>query len=155
MEIEIPKNRITQSEGGAEMTTDYKSELAKLEAYVPSEQGSFWSPKDGQYKVKGLSEIDEAKPFKDKPNEPRKGLKILVNDEHKLWTFAVGKSTASTYGQLIRLAAARGQLTGTEFTVVVNHDCDVIIFVDKRAKPPIFLFFWWSFGKSPNLNELQ
>ena len=103
------------------MTTDYNAELTRLEAYVPSEQSDFWKPKPGQYKVKALSEIEDSKPFKDKPDQPRRAIKILVDDKHQAWTFALGKSTASTYGQLIKLANAKGgRLSGTEFIVVVT-----------------------------------
>ena len=103
------------------MTTDYNAELTRLEAYVPSEQGEFWKPKAGQYRVKALSEIEETKPFKDKPDQPRRSIKILVDEKQYLWTFALGKSTSSTYGQLVKLANAKGgKLLNVEFIVVVN-----------------------------------
>jgi len=66
------------------MTTDYNSELARLEAYVPSEQGDFWKPKPGQFKVKALSEIEDSKPFKDKPEVPRRMIKIMVEDKQNI-----------------------------------------------------------------------
>ena len=103
------------------MTTDYNAELARLEAYVPSEQADFWKPKPGQYKVKALSEIEESQPFKDKPNEPRRKLRVLVEDKQYTWTFALGKSIMSTYGQLVKLAKSKGGMLLTqEFIVVVT-----------------------------------
>ena len=103
------------------MTIDYNKEAERLEAYVPSEQSDFWKPKPGQYKVKALSEIEESKPFKDKPEQPRAKIKLLVDDKHVEWTFSVGKSNASTYGQLVKLAKVKGgKLTGAEFIVVVT-----------------------------------
>ena len=103
------------------MTIDYNKELDRLEAYVPSEQSDFWKPKPGQYKVRTVSEIEESSPFKDKPDQPRAMVKLVTEDKHYTWTFSVGKSSASTYGQLVRLANAKGgKLNGVEFIVVVT-----------------------------------
>jgi hypothetical protein len=104
---------------------DYQKELKRL-----SEGGSYWKPKVGQFKVKALSELEEADHFvrkgKDgKPDEssPQAKIKILVAGEEKVWTFGLGLTPASTYGQLVKLATEHAnQLNGVEFSVVVKSD---------------------------------
>lgn len=104
---------------------DYQKELKRLQ-----EGGNFWKPKVGQFKVKALSELEEAEPFKRKGKEgnpdtlnPQAKIKILVGGEEKLWTFGIGMTPASTYGQLVGLAINHAnQLTGVEFSVVVKSD---------------------------------
>jgi hypothetical protein len=104
---------------------DYQKELKRLE-----EGGSFWKAKVGQFKVKALSELEETEPFKrkgkdGKPDEmtPQAKIKILVGGEEKIWTFGIGLTPASTYGQLVKLATTHGnKLTGAEFSVVVKSD---------------------------------
>lgn len=103
---------------------DYQKELKKLQ-----EGSDYWKPKAGQFKVKALTELEEAEPFvKKKEGEkdevhPQAKIKILVNGEEKLWTFGIGKTPASTYGQLVELATKHAnQLNGVEFSVVVKND---------------------------------
>ena len=104
---------------------DYQKELKRL-----SEGGNYWKPKVGQFKVKALTELEEADPFvrkgKDgKPDESTQQfkVKVLVNGEEKIWTFGYGATPASTYGQLVKLATEHAnQLTGVEFSVVVKSD---------------------------------
>ena len=103
---------------------DYQEELKKLQ-----ESGNYWKPKVGQYKVKSLTELEEADPYvkkiKDQPDEihPQAKIGILVNGEEKVWTFGKGKTPASIYGQLIELATKHAnQLKGVEFSVVVKSD---------------------------------
>jgi hypothetical protein len=107
---------------------DYQNELKKLQ-----EGSSYWKPKVGQFKVKSLSELEEAEPFvktsKDKDGKDveestaQAKLKILVAGEEKLWTFGKGKTPASTYGQLVELATKHSNsLKGIEFSVVVKND---------------------------------
>ena len=45
---------------------DYKTEVERLDKFVPGENSQFWKPKAGQYRVKALTELEEAKPFVDK-----------------------------------------------------------------------------------------
>lgn len=102
------------------MSINYEEEQKKLEAFEPGDASFYWRPSPGQHKVKALSELEEAEPYKDKP---QRQLKITVDDEEKTWTFAVGVSPASTYGQLVKLATTRNNvLTDQEFTVVVVSD---------------------------------
>lgn len=105
---------------------DYQDELKRLQ-----EGGNYWKPEAGQFKVKALSELEETEPFirkhedKDKKDEvtPQAKIKILVNGEEKTWTFGIGKTPASTYGQLVELATKHNdKLVDIEFTVVVKYD---------------------------------
>ena len=105
---------------------DYQTEFKKLE-----EGGSFWKPKPNQYKVKTLTELEDADPYirkskvEGQPDEvnPQAKVKILVNGEEKTWTFGKGATLASTYGQLVQLATKHGnELTNVEFSVVVKSD---------------------------------
>jgi hypothetical protein len=100
---------------------DYKNEFKRLQEYVPSMDSEFWSPEPGQYKITALTEIEESEPFEDdKELKPRDKLGIEVNGKKLTWTFALGKSLASTYGQLVQLASLKGgSLKGQVFTVVV------------------------------------
>lgn len=100
---------------------NYQEELKRLE-----EGGSYWKPKVGQYKVKGLSELEDAEPFKSKDSTESRAqakVKILVNTETKIWTMGKGLTPASAYGQLCKLATEKGNtLMNVEFSVVVKND---------------------------------
>lgn len=103
---------------------DYQKEFKKLQ-----EGSNYWKPKVGQFKIKALSELEEADPYiqtrtdKTEERHEQAKIKILVAGEEKIWTFGIGKTPASTYGQLIELATKHAnQLTGVEFSVVVKSD---------------------------------
>jgi len=102
---------------------DYQQELKKLE-----EGGNYWSPKPGQFKVKSLTEIEDSDPYikkvEGKPDEehPQAKITIVVDGEEKTWTFGKGATPASTYGQLVELAAKKNTLKDIEFTVIVKSD---------------------------------
>lgn len=104
---------------------EYQDELKKLQ-----EGGNYWKPKVGQFRIKALTELEEADPFIKKREgqadevHPQAKIKILVNEEEeKTWTFGKGATTASTYGQLVELATKNNnQLTNVEFSVVVKSD---------------------------------
>ena len=103
---------------------DYQKELKRLQ-----EGGNYWKPKSGQFKVKALSELEETDPYiktkedGSKESNPQAKLKILVDAEEKTWTFGMGATLASTYGQLVNLASNKGnKITGVEFNVVVKFD---------------------------------
>lgn len=111
------------------MPINYTEELQRLEQFKPQEGGRYWRPKVGQHKITALGELQESTPFIEEGKEPREQvqLKILVHgsldETPKLWTMAKGKSPASTYGQILRLAAMHnGKLEDVEFMVVVNND---------------------------------
>jgi len=103
---------------------DYQKELKRLQ-----ESGNYWKPKVGQFKVKALTELEEAEPYIKKQEgsedeiSPQAKIKILLDDDEKIWTFGKGKTPASTYGQLIELATKHAnQIKDVEFTVVVKSD---------------------------------
>ena len=104
---------------------DYGNELKKLQ-----EGGSsYWKPKAGQFKIKALTELEESEPFirkhEGEPDEvsPQAKIKILIAGEEKIWTFGIGKTPASTYGQLVELATKHNNsLLNIEFSVVVKND---------------------------------
>jgi hypothetical protein len=103
---------------------DYQSELKRLQ-----EGGNYWKPKAGQFKIKALSELEDADPYVRKGSDgkeevnPQYKLKILVNGEEKTWTFGKGVTLASTHGQLVHLATSKGNtLKNVEFNVVVKSD---------------------------------
>ena len=103
---------------------DYQNELKKLQ-----ESGNYWKPKVGQFKVKALTELEDADPYVRKKEgeedevNPQAKIQILIGDEEKTWTFGVGKTPASTYGQLVELATKHvNQLKDVEFSVVVKSD---------------------------------
>lgn len=104
------------------MAINYQQEVKRLKEFVPSDGNEYWSPDAGQYKVKPIGELESAKPFEnDDEQKPRAKLRISVNGQELVWGMAVGKTEASTYGQLCNLAMLRGgKLKDTpEFTVVV------------------------------------
>lgn len=103
---------------------DYQNELKRLQ-----EGGNYWKPKVGQFKVKALTELENAEPFirrhegTEDEVSPQAKIKVLVDGEEKTWTFGLGKTPASTYGQIVELAVKHAnQLTNVEFSVVVKSD---------------------------------
>ena len=103
---------------------NYTEEVKRLDAFKPDEQSDFWKPTAGQYKVKALTELDEAEPYKEdgKPDKPQVKIDLLIEDKKVTWTMSIGKSPASSYGQLCKLAVTRGTLSNQEFTIVVTND---------------------------------
>jgi len=107
------------------MGINYNEEVKRLDAFKPDEQSDFWKPKAGQYKVKSLTELENAEPYKEegKPDKPQMKIDLLIEDKKLTWTMGIGKSPASSYGQLCKLAVLRnGVLANQEFTVVVTND---------------------------------
>lgn len=104
---------------------DYQKELKRIE-----EGGNYWKPKSGQFKVKALTELESTDPFVKKGKEGQSNevheqakIKLLIGSEEKVWTFGIGMTLASTYGQLVALASKNNnKLTGLEFTIVVKND---------------------------------
>ena len=102
---------------------NYQQELKKLQ-----EGSNYWKPKPGQFKVTSLTELEEADPYIKKISDTESEshaqakIKITINGEEKTWTFGKGATPASTYGQLIELAAKNNTLKDVEFTVIVKSD---------------------------------
>ena len=103
---------------------DYKAEYEKLKANEADNRSEFWKPKAGQYRVKALSELEDAKPYEEEGKEPqlRKQIHLTIDGKNVVWSMPYGVTPASTYGQLVNLGSVKGQLTNTEFTVVVTGD---------------------------------
>ena len=106
---------------------NYNEEVKRLDAFVPGEGSKFWKPKAGQYKVRALTELEEAKPFVDKNTKestPQAKIDLLVGDnkEKVSWTIGVTNSPASAYGQLCKLGMTKGKLNGVDFMIVVTFD---------------------------------
>ena len=103
---------------------EYQDELKKLQ-----EGSNYWKPKVGQFKVKSLTELEEADPYIKKlpdgntESHPQSKIKIFVGGEEKTWTFGKGSTMASTQAQLVNLAVEKGgKLIDVEFTVIVKSD---------------------------------
>ena len=103
---------------------DYKIELEKLKANESDTKSEYWKPKAGQYRVKALSELEDAKPYEEEGKEPqlRKQIHLAVEGKEVVWSMPFGITPASTYGQLVHLGALKSKLTDVEFTVVVTGD---------------------------------
>ena len=107
------------------MSINYKEEVERLDSFFPGESSQFWNPKAGQYKVRALTELEDAKPFEKEGEEPKPQAKIelLIGEDKFTWTMAKGVSPASAYGQLCKLAIFRGgSLKNQDFMVVVTND---------------------------------
>ena len=109
---------------------NYNEEVKRLDAFVPGEQSQFWKPKAGQYKVRALTELEEAPNFipkgehKPEDEKPQAKIDLLVGESKEKVTWTVGKavSPASAYGQLCKLGQEKGKLTGLDFMIVVTND---------------------------------
>lgn len=103
---------------------NYNEEVTRLDAFVPGEQSQFWKPKAGQYRVKALTELEEAPPFKKEgeADKPQVKIELLIGEEKFTWTMAKGISPASAYGQMCKLGAEKGKLKGLDFMIVVTND---------------------------------
>ena len=108
---------------------NYLEEVKKLEEYEP---GDFWTPEAGQYKVKALGELYDVDPWKEERKEgekiiieekPRVAIEIEIEGKEKIWTMGKGKTPASSYGQICKLATTKNNtLKDIEFQVVVTND---------------------------------
>jgi hypothetical protein len=108
---------------------NYTEEVKRLDAFVPGEKSLFWKPKGGQFRVKALTELEEANPFipkgEHKPEDetPQAKVDLLIGEERVTWTVGTAVSPASAYGQLCKLATLyNNKLTGVEFMIVVTND---------------------------------
>ena len=104
---------------------DYNKEVERLEAFKPEDNSEFWKPAAGQYRVKALTELLEADPYKEEGKDPKPQVKVdmLLDDKKVTWTMGIGKSLASAYGQLCQLAKSNdSKLTDLGFMIVVTND---------------------------------
>lgn len=100
---------------------DYQNELKRLQEQEASISSAFWKPEEGQHKVKSLGEIEDGEPYVEEGKEPqlRKWLHLQEGNKEYTWSMPFGKTPASIYGQLVRLATARKKLKDEEFVVIV------------------------------------
>ena len=108
---------------------NYNEEVKRLDSFVPGENSQFWKPKAGQYRVKALTELEDAEPFKPKgehkpeDEKPQVKIDLLIGEDKFTWTIGKAQSPASAYGQLCKLAIARGgNLKNQDFMIVVTND---------------------------------
>jgi hypothetical protein len=113
---------------------DYESTVKQLEE--AQNRPDFWNAKEGKFQVKLLSELKTYKyQEKDKQGnlvfatdgkpvmQVRAKLDIEVAKEKYVWSFGIGATKASLYGQLVDYAVKHGKkLTGQEITVVIKSD---------------------------------
>lgn len=101
---------------------NYEVEAKKLK----EAQGrpEFWNPKAGKYEVVILSEMEHYE-FTDKEDKLQKRAKVTVEADGKqlTWSFGIGQTEASLYGQLIAYAQKHNnKLAGNKITLVVKSD---------------------------------
>jgi hypothetical protein len=103
---------------------NYNEEVKRLDNFVPGESSQFWKPKAGQYKVRALTELVEAEPFKKEgeADKPQVKIELLIGEDKFTWTMAIGVSPASAYGQLCKLGQSKGKLKDVDFMIVVTND---------------------------------
>lgn len=113
---------------------DYESTAKRLEE--AQNRPDFWNPKEGKFEVTILSELSTYQyQEKDKNGnlvfatdgkpvmQVRARLDIQIADKQYVWSFGVGATKASTYGQLVDYALKHDKkLTGQKMTVVIKSD---------------------------------
>jgi len=103
---------------------DYEVEGKKLKEALGRPE--FWNPKAGKHEVVILSEMEHYEyPNKKEPAIMEKRAKVLVEAEGKqlTWSFGIGQTEASLYGQLIAFAQKNNnKLAGSKITLVVKSD---------------------------------
>jgi hypothetical protein len=112
---------------------DYESTAKKLEE--AQNRPDFWSPKEGKFVVVILSELSTYQyQEKDKQGnlvflnnvpvmQTRAKVDIECSGKQYVWSFGIGATRASTYGQLVELAMKNNKkLTGQQITVVIKSD---------------------------------
>ena len=125
----VPAGLVSQAMGRIIMV-DYKKELDRVDSYKPEDSSLYWKAEPGQYLVKAMSELEDTDPYEEegKPDKTRVKLNIILKEKGTWskpvdWTLAVGKTPASAYGQLCRLAVGKGgSLKDLEFQVIVVND---------------------------------
>ena len=111
------------------MPVNYQTELKRLEDFDPLEVSPFWKPEAGKWRVKALSELENAEPYHEEGKDPvpqaKIDLELIENNVTRkvTWTMGIGKTKASAYGQLCAKAIElAGTLKGKDFMIVVTND---------------------------------
>lgn len=106
-----------------QMEINYLEEKKKIEAYK-SELIPFWKPVSGKtYKIKFLNELKKYVYTDQKTGEKEDRVKvdIQIGDEIFTWAMGIGKTPASSYGQIIELGVKNnGCIIGLEVSVVIK-----------------------------------
>ena len=101
---------------------DYGSESKKLEE--AQNRPAFWKPDAGKHEVICLSEMDFYE-YKDEDDKVQKRAKLTVeiDGQQLTWSFGIGQTEASLYGQLVAYAQKHNnKLIGNKITLVVKSD---------------------------------
>ena len=102
---------------------NYEAEEKKLEE--AQNMPDFFNPQAGKYTVHITSEMSKYE-FLDKKDgtvQRRAKISILCNGLNYTWSFGIGQTKASLYGQLVEFARKNNNaLSGTELTLVVKSD---------------------------------
>lgn len=101
---------------------DYEVEAKKLEEF--QSRPPFWNPKDGKFTVVFLGELEHYE-YSDAEEKIQKRARvdIEVAQQKYTWSFGIGLTKASLYGQIIDFAKKNNnKLTGTTVTVVIKYD---------------------------------
>lgn len=119
---------------------DYETTAKKLEE--AQNRPDFWNPKEGKFEVVMLSELSTYQ-YQEKDTsgnlvftqdgKPVMQVRAKVNIEttdpktkdlkQYVWSFGIGATKASTYGQLVDYALKHNKkLTGNKVTVVIKSD---------------------------------
>jgi hypothetical protein len=113
---------------------DYESTGKKLEE--AQNRPDFWNPKEGKFEIVILSELSTYQyQEKDKQGnlvftpdgkpvmQVRAKVDIESSGKQYVWSFGIGATKASTYGQLIDYALKHNKkLTGNKVTIVIKND---------------------------------
>ena len=107
-----------------EKLIDYEQASKQLEE--AQNRPEFWNPNPGKYEVVCLSEMSVYRyPNKKDPNIMEERAKVTIEVEQKqyTWSFGIGITKASLYGQLVDFATKNdNKLIGSKFTLVVKSD---------------------------------
>ena len=101
-------------------------EVAAKQLEEARNRPDFWNPQAGKHELVLLSEMEHYEyPDKQDPDKMNKRAKVSVEVAGKqyTWSFGIGMTMASTYGQLVDYAIKnKGKLIGSKITVVVKSD---------------------------------
>lgn len=101
---------------------NYEVEEKKLNEAL--NRPEFWNPNAGKYELVILSEMENYE-YTDKEDKVQKRAKVLIEVAGKqyTWSFGIGITKASLYGQLIDHARKHdNKLAGSKITLVVKSD---------------------------------
>ena len=101
---------------------NYSNENTKLVEYK-NDLLPFWKPEIGVYNIKLLSELKKWSYTNSETGEKenRARIDIELKEEKFTWSMGIGKTIASTYGQLVEIGSKRnGNLEGSNIQVIVD-----------------------------------